>query len=298
MSGNDCNTIIEMLNELRPILRTVPMNQVRFRSFLDRYRLDISQNTINNIGICSSVAVNISDNIITVPLECVTNVERACRLEEERGANYAECFRRFRPSIRNVTQNNIASVEHNCNIISLLNDDAVQRNTRLALVLKLLLGNKSMSCFDGVSNSLSFLNESNSSVDVLNTCLNESFLVQSNNLNVCYADGVLQENISNVIQNCSIESEVQSGTPISQPPSSQTPSRQPQSRQPLSRQPSSRQPSQPSGPGNLSRVIKFNPAQIGSARNTGSTNTPIIIMIVVTILCLLCSSFFVFMNMK
>jgi hypothetical protein len=209
-----CDTISAMLNELRPIVETVPMDQARLRRFLDRYNLDVSQSSINNIGICSSVVGNIADNIITVPRECVTNVERACRLEEERGVNYAECFRRFRPRIQNVTQKNISNIEQNCNIVSLLNNGEVQRNTQLALVLKLLLGKQQVSCEEGVDNSFSFLNRDERSVDVINSCLNESFLIQSNNLSVCYADGVFQENIANVIQNCSVESEVQSGTPI------------------------------------------------------------------------------------
>lgn len=286
-----CDTIQAMVNELGPIIRTVPMDQIRFRRFLDKYNLNVSENTINNVGICSSVVANISDNIITVPRKCVTNVERACRLEEERGANYAECFRRFRPSIRNVTQSNIANIEQNCNIASLLNDNEVERNTQLALVLKLLLARQSVSCEEGVNNSFSFLNRDERSVDVINNCLNESFLIQSNNLSVCYADGVLQENIANVIQTCSIESEVQSGTPINI------------GRNPIFNQPSRGQtPSSPSSP---NRIIKFNPNQYSGGGGGGSggggggnNNIMIMIIIAVVILLLVCSSFFVFMNMN
>jgi hypothetical protein len=290
-----CDTIQAMLNELGPIVRTVPMDQAKLRSFLDKYNLDVSESSLNNVGICSSVVGNIADNIITVPRECVTNVERACRLEEERGANYAECFRRFRPSIRNVTQSNIANIEQNCNIVSLLNDGAVERNTQLALVLKLLLARQSVSCEEGVNNSFSFLNRDERSVDVINNCLNESFLIQSNNLSVCYADGVLQENIANIIQNCSVESEVQSGTPINI------------GRNPIFNQPSRGQtPS--SSPSSPNRIIKFNPNQYsgggggggggGGSGGGGNNNTMIMIIIAVVILLLVCSSFFVFMNMN
>jgi hypothetical protein len=290
MSGNNCDTIQAMLADLRPIVKTVPMNQEQFRRFLDKYRLDVNQESlVNNIGICSSVAANISDNIITVPRECVTNVERACRLEEERGVNYEECFRRYRPRIRNVTQSNIANINQNCNITSLLNDGSVQRNKQLALTLKLLLGEQNISCESGVNNSFSFLNTDNRSIDVLNNCLNESFLMQSNNLNVCYADGVFQENIANVIQNCTVESEVQSGTPINLGTTN-----------PLFNQisrPSTGQSSSPSpNPQNLNRIIKFNPAQLQSTGN--NNNTTIMIIIVIIILFLICSSFLVYMNMK
>lgn len=287
-----CDTISAMLNELRPIVETVPMDQARLRRFLDRYNLDVSQSSINNIGICSSVVGNIADNIITVPRECVTNVERACRLEEERGANYAECFRRFRPRIQNVTQKNISNIEQNCNIVSLLNDGEVQRNTQLALVLKLLLGKQQVSCEEGVNNSFSFLNRDERSVDVINSCLNESFLIQSNNLSVCYADGVFQENIANVIQNCSVESEVQSGTPINM-------GRNPIFNQPIRGQLPSLSPSL-----SPNRVIKFNPSQFRSGGggsgggSGGGNNTMMMIIIAVVILLLVCSSFFVFMNMK
>jgi hypothetical protein len=290
-----CDTISAMLNELGPIVRTVPIDQTRLRRFLDKYNLNVSQSSINNIGICSSVVGNIADNIITVPRECVTNVERACRLEEERGANYAECFRRFRPSIRNVTQKNISNIEQNCNIVSLLNDGAVERNTQLALTLKLLLGNQKVSCEEGVDNSFSFLNRDERSVDVINNCLNESFLMQSNNLSVCYADGVFQENIANVIQTCSIESEVQSGTPIS---IGRNPTFNPPSR--------GRIPSlSPSPSPSPNRIIKFNPNQYrnggdsgGGSGSGGSNNTMIMIIIAVVFLLLVCSSFFVFMNMN
>ena len=287
-----CDTISAMLNELGPIVETVPMDQTRLRRFLDKYNLDVSQSSINNIGICSSVVGNIADNIITVPRECVTNVERACRLEEERGANYAECFRRFRPRIQNVTQKNISNIEQNCNIVSLLNNGEVQRNTQLALALKLLLGKQQVSCEEGVNNSFSFLNRDERSVDVINSCLNESFLIQSNNLSVCYADGVFQENIANVIQNCSVESEVQSGTPINM-------GRNPIFNQPIRGQLPSQSPSSPN------RVIKFNPSQFrsgggggGGGGSGGGNNTMMMIIIAVVILLLVCSSFFVFMNMK
>ena len=285
-----CDTISAMLNELRPIVETVPMDQARLRRFLDRYNLDVSQSSINNIGICSSVVGNIADNIITVPRECVTNVERACRLEEERGVNYAECFRRFRPRIQNVTQKNISNIEQNCNIVSLLNNGEVQRNTQLALVLKLLLGKQQVSCEEGVNNSFSFLNRDERSVDVINSCLNESFLIQSNNLSVCYADGVFQENIANVIQNCSVESEVQSGTPINM-------GRNPIFNQPIRGQLPSLSPSPSLSP---NRVIKFNPSQFrsGGGGSGGGNNTMMMIIIAVVILLLVCSSFFVFMNMK
>lgn len=216
MSSYDCTEISEMVKELKPIVTKVPMEQTKFKAFLDKYQLDISESVLNNVGICSSVAVNIADNEISVPRECVTRIEKVCRLEEERGANYQECYRKYRPSIRNVTQDNIASVEQNCNITSLLNDDTVQKNNRLALVLKMLLADYKLSCEEGVENSFSFINKDFKSVDVLNTCLNQSFLYQGNNLNVCYADGILQRNLSNIIQKCAIKSEVQSGTPINQ----------------------------------------------------------------------------------
>jgi hypothetical protein len=216
MSYN-CNDIYAMMRELGLIVKKVPMDQNKFKAFLDKYSFDVSETVLNNVGICSSVAVNIGDNIFSVPRECVTRIEKACRLEEEKkGVNYQECYKKYRPSARNVTQDNIASVEQNCNITSLLNDDSVQKNTHLALILKMLLADYKMSCDNEVENSFSFLNKDFKSVDVLNTCLNQSFLYQGNKLNLCYADGILQRNLSNVIQNCSIESKVQSGTPLNQ----------------------------------------------------------------------------------
>jgi hypothetical protein len=216
MSSYDCTEISEMIKELKPIVTKVPMNQTKFKEFLDKYQLDISESVLNNVGICSSVAVNIADNVASIPRECVTRIEKECRLEEERGVNYHECYRKYRPSMRNVEQDNTASVEQNCNINSLLEDDSVQKNNRLALVLKLLLADYKISCDEGVENSFSFINKDIKSVDVLNTCLNQSFLYQGNNLNLCYPDNILQKNLSNIIQNCAIESEVQSRTPLSQ----------------------------------------------------------------------------------
>lgn len=215
MSVNNCNKIKEMLTELKPIVDKVPMDQNKFKEFMRKYNLGSSETILNNIGICSSVAVNIGDNVASVPRECVTTVERACRLEEERGVNYQECYKKYRPSIRNITQDNVATVDQVCNITSMLNDESVQRNTQLALLLKLLLGNVNVSCEQGVANSFTFLNNNLNSVDVLNNCLNESFLIQQNKLNVCYADDVYQKNIANIIQNCSVKSNIESGTPVS-----------------------------------------------------------------------------------
>ena len=289
MSVNNCNRIKEMLTELKPIVDKVPMDQNKFKEFMTKYNLGSSETILNNIGICSSVAVNISDNVVSVPRECVTTVERACRLEEERGVNYQECYKKYRPSIRNITQDNVASVDQRCNITSLLRDESVQRNTQLALLLKLLLGNVNVSCEQGVANSFSFLNDDLKSIDVLNNCLNESFLIQQNKLNVCYADGVYQENIANIIQKCSVKSNVESGTPVS-----------------IGGDSGGGGGGSGGGggggdsdkPEKVNRIIKFEPSQFkkDDAGYSGS-NTNVIVFVVIIILLLLCSSSSLFMVM-
>jgi hypothetical protein len=282
MSVNNCNRIKEMLTELKPIVDKVPMDQNKFKEFMTKYNLGNSETILNNIGICSSVAVNIGDNIVSVPRECVTTVERACRLEEERGVNYQECYKKYRPSIRNITQDNVATVDQICNITSLLRDESVQRNTQLALLLKLLLGNVNVSCEQGVANSFTFLNNNLNSVDVLNNCLNESFLIQQNKLNVCYADGVYQENIANIIQNCIVKSNIESGTPVSGGGGG------------------GGDPRSGDKPEKVNRIIKFDPSQLKKddvEQTGGNSNTNVIVFVVIIILLLLCSSSSLFMVM-
>jgi len=286
MSVNNCNKIKEMLTELKPIVDKVPMDQNKFKEFMRKYNLGSSETILNNIGICSSVAVNIGDNVVSVPRECVTTVERACRLEEERGINYQECYKKYRPSIRNITQDNVATVDQVCNITSLLRDESVQRNTQLALLLKLLLGNVNVSCEQGVANSFTFLNNNLNSVDVLNNCLNESFLIQQNKLNVCYADGVYQKNIANIIQNCSVKSNIESGTPVSGGGGG------PRGGDGVDR--SSDKPEK------VNRIIKFDPSQLKKdevEQTGGNSNTNVIVFVVIIILLLLCSSSSLFMVM-
>ena len=286
MSVNNCNRIKEMLTELKPIVDKVPMDQNKFKEFMTKYNLGSSETILNNIGICSSVAVNIGDNIVSVPRECVTTVERACRLEEERGVNYQECYKKYRPSIRNITQDNVASVDQRCNITSLLRDESVQRNTQLALLLKLLLGNVNVSCEQGIANSFSFLNNNLNSVDVLNNCLNESFLIQQNKLNVCYADGVYQENIANIIQKCSIKSNIESGTPVSIGGGSGGGGGG-----------GDRDGDKPE---KVIRIIKFDPSRLKKddvEQSGGNSNTNVIVFVVIIILLLLCSSSSLFMVM-
>ena len=281
MSINNCNRIRAMMDDLRPIVSQVPMNQADFKIFMANYNLGSNESILNNINTCSNVAVNIGSNIITVPRECVVTVENACRQEQERGYNYEECYRRNRPSIRNITQINIADVRQTCNIRSLLNSDLAQRNTDLALTLKLLLGNHIVSCNHGVENSFNFLNESNTAINVLNNCINSSFIIQSNNLSQCYANDIYQKNIANVIQNCTIESNVsdeqiinnngsESGSGSgSESGSYRVPHKEDQKR------------------------ITFVPSKLRRKSSSSSTNT--IIAIGVIIIMLICSSCFMYM---
>ena len=67
MSSYDCTEINEMVKELKPIVTKVPMDQTKFKAFLDKYQFDVSETILNNVGICSSVAVNIADNVIKIP---------------------------------------------------------------------------------------------------------------------------------------------------------------------------------------------------------------------------------------
>jgi hypothetical protein len=286
MSSNDCNKIKEMLKELKPIVEKVPMDQNKFKEFITKYNLGNSETMLNNIGICSSVAVNISDNIATIPNFCVPRVERKCRLDEEKGYNYQECFKKYRPSMKNVTQINDVTVDQQCNIKSLLKDDSVQKNTQLALLLKLLLGKSDISCEQGVANSLSFISEDLKSIDVLNNCLNESFVLQRNNIDLCYADGIYQKNVANVIQECSIESKVQSGTPVHIGNDSDSDSDSDGYR-------NDNKPSK-----KVNRIIKFDPSNFKEEETTSNNNNNnYIIAIVVIILLLLFSSSSLFMLM-
>lgn len=275
MSVDNCNKIASMVKELSPIVEQTPMDQEKFNEFMTKYKLGKIESKINNIGFCMNNAVNIGDNTITVPRECVTTIEKACRAEVERdGGNYQECYKKYRPSIRNVTQTNIVNVEQTCNIRSLLSDAAVQKNEQLALTLKLLLGNANISCEKGVNNSLSFLNRDLNSIGVLNSCLNESYLIQSNKLDACYSTGVFQKNIANIIQNCSINSDVINESIISE--QNQNPEQEQEQEQPSS-------PSSPSS----SQKIKFNPSKFKKniGGNSNSNNT--IIIIVIAIVCMI-----------
>lgn len=290
MSGNDCNKIKEMLKELKPIVEDIPMDQNKFKKFITKYKLGNSETMLNNIGICSSVAVNISDNIIKVPSFCVPRIEHACRLEEEKGYNYQECFKKYRPSLKKITQTNDVTIDQQCNIKSLLKNDSVQKNTQLALLLKLLLGKSDISCDQGVANSLSFINKDLKSIDVLNNCLNESFMLQQNNIDRCYADGIYQENIANIIQECSIKSDVQSGIPVHIGNDKSHFFEDDDDKRNKNNKPSDK----------VNRIIKFDPSKFKedeTESTSNNNNNNYIIAIVVIILLLLCSSSSLFMLM-
>lgn len=290
MSIGNCNKIKAMVRDLRPIVAKNPMDQTDFTNFMTKYNLGSSNSILNNLNSCSNYNVNIGSNTIEIPSICFTTIKKGCEAEQALGHSYNECIHNNRPSIRNVTQTNIANVEQTCNIRSLLNNDTVQANTEFALTLKLLLGNYDISCEQGTDNSFNFLNRSNTIMDVMNDCTNASFVIQSNNLDICYADGVYQKNVSDVIQNCAIKSNVENKYKIDK-----------KKYIPKQRQEPDEEQEQEQEQGNIKRII-FNPSKfkktptftpMPSVKSLKNINT--IITIGVIIIMLICSSCSIYM---
>jgi hypothetical protein len=300
MSIGNCSKIKAMVADLKPIVSKNPMNQSEFKNFMTKYNLGSSESILKNINTCSNVNVNVSSNTIDIPTECFTVIKNACKAEQKNIQEYTSeqelkkmyhrCLIDHRPTIDDIKQVNISNVEQTCNIRSLLGTESIQANTELALTLKFLLGNYDISCEQGTDNSFKFLDKSNTAINVLNDCTNASFVIQSNKIDVCDATNVYQKNISSVIQNCAIKSDVENKYKIKK--HIYTPKKQGQDQE------QDQEQEQEQEQGNIKRII-FNPSKFKKTPTftpvSSLKNINTIIFIGVIIIILICSSCSIYM---
>jgi hypothetical protein len=298
MSIGNCSRIKAMVADLKPIVSKNPMNKSEFKAFITKYNLGSSESILKNINTCSNVNVNIGSNTIEIPPACFTVIKDACKAEQKNIQEYTSeqelkkmyhnCLIKHRPSIDDVKQVNIANVEQTCNIRSLLGSESIQENTELALTLKFLLGNYDISCEQGTGNSFNFLDKSKTAINVLNDCTNASFVIQSNKIDLCDGTNIYQKNISNVIQNCAIHSNVENKYKINK--NVYTPKKQGQYEEPEQEQEQEQ--------GNIKRII-FNPSKFKKTPTftpvSSLKNINTIITIGIIIIILICSSCSIYM---
>jgi hypothetical protein len=205
-----CKKIQTMQTELNALLNNTNATSQNYEDFYKKWGIDYSVDaTVKNISQCSLANAAASSNKISITQECVDAAVNLCLSVDGKGAgspNYDECWKLYRPTMRGIQQSNVNKITSNCMVSSILKDPILKKSKELALLLNMKLAEQQINCDDTKNNSINNALSSEEKIFSLSSCINNNIIKQQNIISGCHVSNAVQNNISDVISNCSIKS--------------------------------------------------------------------------------------------
>jgi len=203
-----CKKIQTMQSELSTIINNTNSTSQNYEDFYKKWGINYSNNTnVKNIAQCSTVSAAASSNKLEIPQACVDASVNLCLGVDSKGTGspkYDECWKLYRPTMKNITQSSTNTITSNCMVTSLLQDPVLNKNKELSLILNMNLAKQQIDCDD----SKTFNNAISSEERIvrISDCINNNVVNQQNIISACNVSDVVQKNINEIISNCAIKS--------------------------------------------------------------------------------------------
>jgi hypothetical protein len=202
-----CKKLQTMQNELSVIINNPNSTSQNYEDYFKKWGIDYSlESTIKkNTSQCSIASAAASSNKLEIPQACVDAAVNLCLGVDNKGAGspgYDECWKLYRPTMKNINQSSKNTITSNCMVSSLLKDPILEKNKELSLLLNMNLAKQQIDCDDSktLNNSLS----SEERIVRMSNCVNNNVTNQQNIISACSVSDVVQSNIRDIISNCMI----------------------------------------------------------------------------------------------
>jgi hypothetical protein len=201
-----CKKLQTMQNELNVIINNTNATSQNYEDFYKKWGIDYSVDAnVKNIAQCSTVSAVASSNKLEIPQACVDAAVNLCLGVDNKGAGspgYDECWKLYRPSMKNINQSSTNKITTNCIVSSLLKDPILKKNKELSLLLNMNLAKQQIDCDDSktFNNSIS----SEEKIVRISDCVNNNVSNQQNIISACSVSDVVQSNVRDIVSNCMI----------------------------------------------------------------------------------------------
>jgi hypothetical protein len=203
-----CKNLQMMQNELDTIINNNNSTSQNYEDFYKKWGINYTIDAnVKNIAQCSTINAAIGSNKLEIPQSCVDAATNLCLGLDSKGKGspaYDECWKLYRPSMRNINQSNVNMITSNCMVSSLLKDPVLKKNKELSLILNMNIAKQKIDCDDSKSNTFNNAISSKEKIISMSDCINNNVVNQMNYISVCNASDVVQKNISDVVSNCAI----------------------------------------------------------------------------------------------
>ena len=229
-----CEKLKKMQTELKALIDNKDSTSAQYEKFYKDNNIpykNILQEELKKS--CSTIIAQGSENRIEIHPDCPKIAEDLCMVIHNVSREvvdgdprllpwyYRDCYDKYGPYAINNIQTNISAIKSECIVNTYLNDPELNNNKETAIVVAMILADQEIKCKPGEKNDFTYQFGTTEKILSINRCLNTALSEQKNYMRGCRFSNRRQENISDLINNCMIESTF--GKPVSEKPPNKIP---------------------------------------------------------------------------
>ena len=218
-----CERLKNIQTEIKAIIDNPNSTNEDYKKFYAKYGIPFKNKVEVEIqNNCGAINAQIAENTIEVPESCVESTRKLCLAMDSEGPGswrYEQCMNKYGPNVKNNYQSNISNINTTCVTNTVLGDPELAANKNLGIVVAMTMADRLIKCNPNEINNFFDTFGSDEKIKIINECFQESIVEQKNYLKGCRVSNKLQQNISEVINECIINTQVAPPAPTTPVPS-------------------------------------------------------------------------------